>query len=116
MALHMRNQGATCEIGALDPATSGTAYADVGSWTVPYFRSKIFTFSATGFNVKINVLGSRDGGTSFPAAVESAIAVNVGTDVEKVCTDPYTNLKVQVLDNSTAGHGVLATRYFGTWI
>jgi hypothetical protein len=113
--MRFRSSGAVCEWDAFANKLSTDVYVDVGVWSVAYYKTKTFTFSATTNNLLVNVLGSKDGGTTF-AAVESAISVTTGAAVEKVYTDMYTHLKVQVKAAVGGSQGTLATKYFGTWV
>lgn len=100
--------------GALaDKLTTTNVYQDVGTIACSQFKTKHFVFSAATNNLLVQVLGSIDGGSTYPYTAETAIAVNSGATVTKTYTTPYTNMKVQVdpaVDNT---HGTLSTKWMG---
>lgn len=99
--------------GALtNKTTTANTYAEVGTIAIGQYKTKHFVFTVTTNNLLVEVLGSIDGGTTYPFSVETNIACNVGSTT-KTYTTPYTNLKVNVKPAVNDTHGTLATRWFG---
>jgi len=96
-----------------DYTTAGNAYADVGTWEVGSLGTKRMRFTAADNTVNVQILGSFDGGTTYPITVVSEFAVAVATPVIQTITDLYTNLKVQADPAVDNVHGTLTTRYVG---
>jgi len=91
--------------------TSVNTYADVGTLDCRLLKTKHFYFTATTNDLLVKILGSMDGGSTFPATVEAEFAVDVGTPVSKTVTVFWTHLKVQVKPAVNDTHGTLATAY-----
>lgn len=102
-------------IGSFADKLSTNSYVDIDTVIVPFFRSKIFRFSAATNNLLVNVLGSIDGGVTWDA-VESDISVTTATPVTKTYTTPYTCMKIQVKAASAGNQGTLSTKFFGSWL
>lgn len=91
--------------------TTVDTYADVGSLDCLLAKTKHFVFTATTNNLQVAVLGSIDGGATYPYTLETNIAVNAAATVTKTYTTPYTHLKVQVKPAVGGSHGTLASNY-----
>lgn len=100
--------------GALDAyTTEGNAYADVGTWDVGHFGTKRMRFSSVDNDINVQILGSFDGGITYPITVVSEFAVATDTPVVQTITDLYTDLKVQADPDVDDQHGTLSTEYVG---
>lgn len=100
--------------GALtNKTTTVNTYALVGNLGVGSFKTKHFVFSATTNNLQVQVLGSIDGGSTYPYTLETDIAVSSGATVTKTYTTPYTHLRVNVKPAVNDTHGTLATKWMG---
>lgn len=111
-----KDAGAICEWGDMPDKLSTNTYADVGIWGTAYFKTKYLTFKATTNNLLVAVLGSRDGGVTYPATLENDISVTTATEVEKSYTALYSHLKIQVKAATGGLQGTLTTKFYGTWI
>lgn len=96
--------------------TTVNTMATVGNWHCPLLRTKRLRFTASTNNLTVQILGSFDGGATFPITVVTAFAVNVGTPVVQTITDWYSDLQVQVQPAVAGNHGTLATQYGGATI
>ena len=96
-----------------DLLTSVDIYADVGVWNSIFALTKHFHFIATTNDLLVQILGSLDGGLTYPIVVEAEFAVDPGTPVSKTITVYYSHLKVQVKPAVAATHGTLATQFAG---
>jgi len=97
--------------------TSGDNYAEVGVWPVEYYSTKVLSFSCITHNVKVEILGSLDGGVTFPNTVESEFTLTASAaPTVKTITKPWTHLQIQAKSaTSGAGNtGVLTVQGFGS--
>lgn len=105
---------ALSEYGSLaDYTTTGNDWADAGTWNVQALKTKALYFTATTKDLSVQILGSLNGGTTYPITVETSFAVATATPVKKQITDYYTNLKVQVKPAAEGQHGTLSTQLAG---
>lgn len=81
--------------------------ADVGVFSCRTLRSKNLSFSAATNTLVAKVLGSVDGGLTYPIQVEAEFDVTVAAPVVKTNTTYYTHLKIQVKPKVAATHGTL---------
>ncbi len=94
--------------------TTVNTYVDVDSWDTLVLKTKRFQFTATTNDLTVRVLGSLDGGTTYPLTAIAEFAVTVlGSPVTQVDTTFYTNIKVQVKPTVADTHGSLATKVAG---
>ena len=98
--------------GAFANLASIAAFADVGVIDVAAYRTKHFVFVGATNTMSVQVLGSIDGGVTFPFTEHVAFDVASGATVTKTSTTPYTHMKVQVQDKVGGVHGTLTTRWF----
>lgn len=96
-----------------DLLTAGDAYVDVGVWDAMLLATKHFAFTAAAKDLDVRILGSIDGGATFPFTAEAEFTVAAGATVTKTITTYYTHLKVQVKPNAAGQNGTLSTRYAG---
>ena len=96
--------------------TTVNTYADVGAWDVALLKTKQFYFSAATNDLLVQILGSVDGGATYPITVEAEFSVATATPVNKTVTGYYTDLKVQVKPAVNDTHGTLSTQYAGASI
>jgi hypothetical protein len=92
-----------------------TTYADVGTWSCRYYKTKNFVITAVSTqDIAIKILGSYDDGSNYELTAVSSFALN-STSSTKSVTDYFTNLKVQagVLGSTTAGTTTIAVKYCG---
>lgn len=101
--------------GSLTDYTSTTnPLVDVGAVPTQGYKTVRFQFSATTQNMRAIILGSIDGGTTYPNTVVAEFAVNVagGPTLQTVSTY-FTTLKVQGKPAVNDVHGTLATLWAG---
>lgn len=96
-----------------DFLTSADTYADAGEWESIFAKTKHFHFIATTNDLLVQILGSLDGGATFPVVAGAEFAVDPGTPVSKTITVFFSHLKVQVKPAIAAAHGTLATQFAG---
>ena len=100
--------------GTLGPVTTVLdTLVDVGDFDSKSLRTKHFTFTAVTNTLRALILGSYDGGLTYPATVEAEFDVTAASQVVKTNTDFYTNIKVQVKPKVAATHGTLTVRVEG---
>jgi hypothetical protein len=110
-------QQITAKYGTIADQLSTNTYADVGDIIdVAMLKTKHFSFTAATNNLKVNVLGSFDGGATFDQTLEADIAVSTSAAVAKTYTDPYSHIKVQVKAAAGGAQGTLSTKFFGSWL
>ncbi|MBW2084441.1 MAG: hypothetical protein JRI54_00195 [Deltaproteobacteria bacterium] len=97
-----------------DYTTTGNDYADAGAWDTMILKTKTFLFATTTNDLTVKVLGSMDGGATYPYTAVSEFSVTTAAAVTKEVTSYYTNLKVQVKPAIADQHGTLSTQYAGT--
>lgn len=73
------------------------------------FGTKHFSFVGSVNNLNVQILGSIDGGSTYPFTAVSSFAVNAGTTVNQTVTTPYTHMKVQAAPAVGGVHGTLAS-------
>jgi hypothetical protein len=88
--------------------------ADVGVLAVDVLRTKYLTFTAATNTLSVQILGSQDGGLTYPTTVEAAFDVTVAAQVLKTSTTFYTHLKVQVAPKVGGVHGTLTVMFKGS--
>lgn len=93
--------------------TVGNAYADAVALSVRVLATKHLTFKATTNTLELQILGSQDGGITYPTTVEAAFDVTAAAQVLKTVTAFYTHLKVQVRPKVGGNHGTLTTWFNG---
>lgn len=91
--------------------TTVNVWADVGALDCLRARTKHFVFVGATNTVSVQILGSIDGGTTYPFTVEASFDVAAAATVTKTVTTFYTNLKVQVDPKVDNVHGTLATNW-----
>lgn len=88
--------------------TTVDTLVDMGTFSCRMLRSKNLQFSAATNTLVGKVLGSVDGGVTFPVTVEAEFDVTVaGSPVVKTSTAYYTHLKIQVKPKVAATHGTM---------
>ena len=87
--------------------TSVNTLVDVGVFSCRTLRSKNLSFSAATNTLVAKVLGSVNGGVTFPIEVEAEFDVTVAAPVVKTSTTYYTHLKIQVKPKVAVTHGTL---------
>lgn len=98
----------------LSKTTTANPMADVGVLAVDVLRTKYLTFSAVTNTLSVQILGSQDGGLTYPTTVEAAFDVTVAAQVLKTNTTFYTHLKIQVAPKVGGSHGTLTARFKGS--
>lgn len=91
--------------------TSINTVVDVGVLECLLMRTKHFVFVGATETLSVSILGSINGGVTYPFTVEAAFDVAAAATVTKTCTTFYTNLKVCVLPKVGGAHGTLATSW-----
>lgn len=91
--------------------TSINTFVDVGVLACAAFKTKRFYFTATTNTLSVKILGSLDGGVTYPITEVAAFDVAVGSPVSQSFTSFYTHVKVQVAPKVAATHGTLATQH-----
>lgn len=113
MAYDARTRGYYSFGELADHTTAANVYTDVGTWQTGNFGTKRMLFTAADANVNVRILGSFDGGVTYPITAVAEFLVAVGTPVIQTITDLYTNIKVQVDPAADGVHGTLSTQYTG---
>jgi len=96
-----------------DLLTSVDTYVDIGTLKSVFSKTTHFQFSAVTNNLDVKILGSIDGGVTYPIEELAETQVTVGTDLLNVVTTYYTHLKVQTKPAVSATHGTLSTNFAG---
>jgi hypothetical protein len=91
----------------LTKTTTIDTLADVATVPCDVLVTKHLTFKAVTNTLVAKVLGSQDGGLTFPTQVEAEFDVTTAAQVLKTVTAFYTHLKVQVKPKVAATHGTL---------
>lgn len=100
--------------GALTAFTStANPYADVGTVVTQLFKTTKLAFVGATNTMKVQVLGSIDGGATFPFTAEAEFTVAAGATEVKTITSYFTHLKVQAAPNVAATHGTITTTWAG---
>jgi hypothetical protein len=98
----------------LTKTTTIDTLEDVGILPIDVFRTKYLTFKAATNTLVATVLGSQDGGLTYPTTVEAEFDVTVASPVLKTSTTFYTHWKVQVKPKVAATHGTLTVYVKGS--
>ena len=97
--------------------TSINTYVDVDVWKTTLLKTSHFRFSAATNDLDVKILGSIDGGVTYPFEVEAEFAVVTATPVAKLVanstTQYFTHVKVQVKPTVADTHGTLSTQVAG---
>jgi len=93
--------------------TTIDTYVDVGTTFTLFYKTVRFLFTAATNHLKIQILGSIDGGTTFTETAEAEFTLNAAASVSKTIIVPYTHMKVQVKPAAGGAHGTIATKYMG---
>ena len=96
-----------------DHTTTSNDWAAVGTWRCVAYRTKHLSFAAADNDLNVRVVGSLDGGETFPLTAETSFAVTAGTTETKTITTAYTDLRVEVDPAVDGAHGTLSVKYFG---
>lgn len=105
-------QNLAAEFGSFaDLTTTANTFVDVGSLGCTFYVTKAFVFVGATNTLSVKILGSIDGGATFPFEEVAAFDVASGATVTKTFTTPYTNVKVQVQPKVAASHGKLTTNW-----
>jgi hypothetical protein len=96
---------------AADKTTTLNTYVDVVALDTLLSKTTHFKFVGATQTLSVQILGSIDGGTTYPFTVEAAFDVAAAATVTKTVTTFYSNLKVQVKPKVNDTHGTLATTY-----
>ena len=96
--------------GSLADKLSVDAYASAGVFDVRLFKTKHVVNQATTNNLKVTVLGSVDGGLTYPLTAVSEFTITVGVPTTNTITVYYTHLRVDVKAAVGASQGTLATQ------
>lgn len=96
--------------------TAADTYVDVSPTVITQFlASRHFDFQAATNDLHVQILGSLDGGVTFPITVVAEFTITAGTPIQKIITagEYYTDLKVQVKPAVAATHGTLTGQFAG---
>lgn len=96
-----------------DFTTTSNDYADVGTWDTMLLKTKAFLFVGATHDLKVKVLGSMDGGATYPYTAVAEFDVAAAATATKEVTAYYTNLKVQTKPAGAGDNGKLSTQYAG---
>lgn len=77
-------------------------------WPCEILGGKTLYFVATVHDLLVTILGSLDGGATFPLTAEAEFTVAVGTPVRKDVSNIFHGLRIQVKPASNNVHGTLA--------
>jgi len=98
--------------GAFANKLSANAFADVGVLGVAAYRTKTFVFVGATNTMSVRVVGSIDGGVTYPFTEHAAFDVASGATVTKTSTTPYTHLKTEFQSKVGGSHGTLSSAWF----
>lgn len=93
--------------------TTVNTYADVGVLPCRLYRTKHVKLSVTTQNLHIKILGSFDGGVTYPVEETAETQVNAGATTLVAITDYYTHMKVQTKPVVADTHGTLNVQMAG---
>jgi hypothetical protein len=115
MAFLSHPHGILADYGTLGAhLTDDNAYVDAGVVSCQIFQTKHLSFTGTTRDIDVRVLGSIDGGATYPMTAESEFTVTAGAaPTSKTITTYFTNLKVQAKPAADGQHGTLATQWAG---
>lgn len=99
-----------------DYTTTVNTYENVYSWDTEFLQGKVLRFSAATNDLHVKILGSVDGGATYPITAEAEFTVAVATPVVKRISNYYSFLKIQVKPAVGGSHGVLTTTGSGSSI
>lgn len=94
--------------------TEANTYVDVGTWNTQQLKTKHIAVTATDNDLLAKILGSLDGGVTYPLEVEAEYAVTADATVAKTITAWYSHLKLQVKPAVDDTHGTLTGQYGGS--
>jgi hypothetical protein len=93
-----------------------TAYATVGIWPCPSFKSKILTFSSADKDIVVTTYYSQDGGKTWTAKDADFDVMYQSAAVVKTYNDVYSHIKVTAKNRVAGQVGTLSLVCFGTII
>lgn len=97
----------------LTHTTIADPLADMDVLPCDVLQTKHLTFKATTNTLVAKIIGSQDGGLTYPTQVEAEFDVTVASQVLKTVTAFYTHLKVQVKPKVAATNGILTVYVHG---
>ena len=103
------------EYGTLaNKTTTVNTYADLDVWPAGHLKTKYMFFAATTNDLKVKILGSYDGGATYPITETAEFTLTAAAAAtQKTVTNLYTHLKAQVKPAVNDTHGTLATSVHG---
>lgn len=99
-----------------DVTTTINTYVNVYSWDTEFLQGKVLRFSAATNDLHVKILGSVDGGATYPITAESEFTVAVATPVVKRISNYFSFLKIQVKPAVAGAHGTLTVTGSGSSI
>jgi len=94
--------------------STGNGLVDVGVFPCFGFKTKQFAFTAATNAMKAVILGSLDGGATYPITLVAAFTVATGaTPTLQTVTTYVTHIKVQGQPNVGGAHGTMSTAWAG---
>lgn len=115
MPYNARTKGYYISGAMADFTTTTNIYSSVGEWSVGHFGTKRLRFEAADNTLNVTIMGSFDGGVTFPIEAEAQFAVQAGPTnaVIKTITDLYTDIEVMVDPAVDDTHGTLSVTFTG---
>lgn len=99
-----------------DVTTTINTYVNVYSWDTEFLQGKVLRFSAATNDLHVKILGSVDGGATYPITAEAEFIVAVGVPVVKRISNYFSFLKIQVKPAVAGAHGTLTVTGSGSSI
>lgn len=88
---------------AIDPTVSTNAFAEVADWDTPMLKTKRVEILVGGNPVAIRIMGSLNGGLTFPYTIQGSASVAAGSAY--TITDYYTAISVEIASATNNQHG-----------
>lgn len=96
--------------------TTVNTFVDVGTLVCAMYKTKRFVFLGATQTLSVKILGSIDGGATYPYTEVAAFDVAAAATVPQTFTTFYSHVKVQVQPKVAGVHGTLTTNWgMATW-
>ena len=94
--------------------TTVDTYVSLGTPDTRLFKTTRTRFAAATQDLKFKVLGSLDGGATYPETVESEFTITAGSSTVKTFTGLWSGLDIQVKPAAGGSHGTPTVHFFGS--
>ena len=96
--------GVVSDTNRLDPVlTTSNAFTSIFNWPTALLKTKRVELTVTGNPVALRLMGSLDGGASFPHTVQGSVSVTGSTAI--TVTDYYNAIEVAIAPATPNSHG-----------